>query len=69
MRWCDAAVLLGVVQVAACGGGEDHSPREACLEAEAAINAAAKQCDPQHGSVDLSCSNFGTGSSCGVIDQ
>ena len=52
-----------------CGGGDDTTPRAACMEAEATVNAAAKECDPQlSGRIDLSCQNFGTGSSCDAID-
>ncbi len=60
---------MGIALLAACGDGQDRSPREACLETEAAIDTAAKDCDPQYGSVDLSCDNFGTGSSCGAIED
>jgi hypothetical protein len=70
MRIRVAALVAGVVLVAACGGGEGgSSPREACIDAEATLNMAARECDPQFtGNIDLSCQNFGTGSSCGVID-
>lgn len=69
MRTCGLALVVGVALFAACGGGDDRSPRERCLETETAINAAAQECDPQYGTVDLSCDNFGTGDSCGVIDD
>ncbi len=54
---------------AACGSGADRSPREVCLDAEREINEAARACDPQSGTVNLSCDNFGTDSGCEAIDD
>ena len=58
-----------ICAIAACGGDEAKSPRQACIDAEATVNTAAKDCNPQFmGRIDLSCQNFGTGSGCDAID-
>jgi hypothetical protein len=73
MRLFELVLLVGVtVFVAlfvACGDDGSRSPREVCLDTEIEINEAAKACDPQFGSVDLSCDNYGTGSGCDAIDD
>jgi hypothetical protein len=73
MRRFELVILVGVTVFvalfAACGDGGSRSPREVCLDTEIEISEAAKACDPQFGSVDLSCNNYGTGSSCGAIDD
>jgi hypothetical protein len=63
------ALMVGASVIAACGGDEPKSPREACIDAEETVNEAALACDPQFGGrIDLSCQNFGTGSGCDAID-
>ena len=69
MRLLDTVLVIGFVLIAACGDSDNRSPRELCLDTEQEVNEAAKQCNPQSGSIDLSCNNFGTGSRCEMIDE